>query len=525
MVPEAAHPPGAGAAHLRVVRPGEALDLGDHPGPYGPGILVEADGLRAGRLGYLVSHAAGRPTVMPVAQVRGDRLEASLDLRAPASDERPLERDELDDALAAAGVVHGLDVHRVDAAWRIFTVRGELLRPMWVARGEAPVPGRPERIDWAPEVDPTSELEEGEDGRIDFHMQSSVRNLAAGQVLGVFVPGGEARSGRGVDGVEVELTDDTKPVAMRLGRNVEAREQEDGTVLLVAEIDGVLVLERGMPSVSDVLHVDGDVDYGVGNIDATGTVIITGSVRRGFEVRARDDVIVHGVVEGASIHAGGLVDLRKGLIGDEEASVTAGRGLRLLYAQNAKVACRGDIELLDADMGSELTCSGALLATQGRGRLRGGRYRAGHGIRARELGSELGAHTIVEAGVDVLLEEERAELTAALEACRVSQRGGRAKGLRGGPGRQGKAKIGAGRAADRGRERDLARRERELLAAIAALPAPPPQDPVPSITASGQVHFGVEVVLRGVRLRPGETTGGRCFTLDPQTQTIESDHP
>mgnify|MGYP003884863173 CR=1 FL=1 len=205
MVPEAAHPPGAGAAHLRVVRPGEALDLGDHPGPYGPGILVEADGLRAGRLGYLVSHAAGRPTVMPVAQVRGDRLEASLDLRAPASDERPLERDELDDALAAAGVVHGLDVHRVDAAWRIFTVRGELLRPMWVARGEAPVPGRPERIDWAPEVDPTSELEEGEDGRIDFHMQSSVRNLAAGQVLGVFVPGGEARSGRGVDGVEVEL--------------------------------------------------------------------------------------------------------------------------------------------------------------------------------------------------------------------------------------------------------------------------------------------------------------------------------
>ena len=521
MTHDAAHPPEAAAAHLRVVRPGERLDLGGHPGPFGDGVEVTSDGPAAGVLGYLVHHGGGRPFVAPVVVVRGDRLEACLDLRAPAGDERELERAELEAALAAAGVAFGLEPNRVDAAWRIFSVRGEQLRPMWVARGRAPVPGRPERIDWAEGVDPEARFEEDAEGRVDFHRHSSVRNLSAGQVLGVFVPGGEPRPGVGIDGAEVALEDETKPLGMRIGRNVATVEQAGGSFLLKAEIDGVLVLEDGMPSVSDVLHLSGDVDYATGNVDATGTVIVEGSVRRGFVVRAKDDVVVHGVVEGGSIHAGGFVDLRKGLIGGEDARVFAGKGLRLLYAQNAEVSCRGDIELLDADMGSALTCSGELLATQGRGRLRGGTYRAARGIRARELGSELGAQTVVEAGADVLLEAERKDLTAALDTCRAAQREAGVRARRSGPGRG----VGPGRAADRGRERELARREQELLAAIAGLPEPPPLDPPASITASGQVHFGVEVVLRGVRLRPSETTGGRRFTFDPLTQTIESDQP
>ena len=499
------------------MRAGELLELAHHRGPLGPGIDKVSDGLRAARLGYLVHHAAGRPFVAPVVAVSADRVEAALDLRAPAGDEALLTREEVEEALAKAKVTAGLSSNRVDAAWRIFTVRGELLRPMWVARGKVPVPGRPSRIDWAMDLEARAVGEEDEHGRVDFHDRSSVRNLTAGDLIGHWIPGGVSEPGRGVDGSEVPVPESGKPKPLRVGRNVVTTELDEGWFELRAEVDGILVLEDGVPSVSKVLKIAGDVDFGTGNIEAEGSVVVAGAVRRGFTVRARDDVTVLGVVEGGSVHAGGQVNLEKGLIGDEEALVTSGGDARIRYAQNARVECRGDLELVDADMGSSLVCSGRLLATTGRGRLRGGTYSAGRGIRAQELGSELGAVTRVEAGIDHLLERERGEITVALDFCRSKLREAQArKGTRG---RQ------SGRRPDIKLLRELAVEEKCLVERLAGLPDAPPAEPPPFVLATQSVHFGVEVQLGGVLLRPAETTGGRRFTYDPANHSIETTKP
>ncbi len=139
------------------------------------------------------------------------------------------------------------------------------------------------------------------------------------------------------------------------------------------------------------------------------------------------------------------------------------------------------------------------------------------GICAQELGSELGALTQLEAGVDRLLERDRGAVTDALECCRSNLRSTRARKVI----RSGKS---TGRSVSK-QQRELAQEERRLVERLAELPALLAPDPPPSILASQRVHFGVEVMLGGVRHRPSESTGGRRFTFDQTTQSIEATKP
>jgi uncharacterized protein (DUF342 family) len=256
------------------------------------------------------------------------------------------------------------------------------------------------------------------------------------------------------------------------------------------------------------------VDYESGNIDVGGSLLIRGSVRAGFKVSACHCITVLGVAEGADLAAGGDMVLAKGLIGSEGTRVTVGGNLRVKYTQNADIICGGDVEILDADMGSKVVASGRIIAVQGRGRLRGGTYSAGSSISAKEIGSELGAITKLSCGVDEVAAAERKQTADLLNEISA--------GLQELKGLTDPSNSVAQRKADtkilqlENSQLALMARMKELKAAAEAAA----EGEQPFVRAKSQVYFGTQIEVLRVKLSPSKSTAGRRFTLDKEQGCI-----
>jgi uncharacterized protein (DUF342 family) len=187
-----------------------------------------------------------------------------------------------------------------------------------------------------------------------------------------------------------------------------------GTILsedrlhLYAEFDGNVIIKEGKLSVKEVFEVKGDVDYSVGNIDFIGAVIVHGSVREGFEVNAGGDLLVDGVVEGATLKSEGNMTIKIGVRGTGKATLTARGNINAGYIDQAKVRSGGNIAVAEAILHCDIGARGEVVAMGSKkGQIVGGTIRAGSEIICEVLGSEMGTRTDVVVGELPELVEER----------------------------------------------------------------------------------------------------------------------
>ena len=99
---------------------------------------------------------------------------------------------------------------------------------------------------------------------------------------------------------------------LRFGRNIRISEDK---CTIYSKVSGHVTLVDDMVMVSDVYRFPANVDSSTGDIDYKGTVEVTGNVTTGFAVKAEGDIIVNGVVEGATLISGGNIVLKRGMQG------------------------------------------------------------------------------------------------------------------------------------------------------------------------------------------------------------------
>lgn len=129
----------------------------------------------------------------------------------------------------------------------------------------------------------------------------------------------------------------------------------------VATSAGSVRLVNGKVSVDPILKVDGDLSYKVGNVDFEGAVRISGSVPNGFSVKASGDVTVAGSVKGATISAGGKVEVKSGIT--DGAEVEADGDVIATYIHQSKVRAGGDVRVRKEIIRSVVRSGGNLLAS------------------------------------------------------------------------------------------------------------------------------------------------------------------
>lgn len=274
-------------------------------------------------------------------------------------------------------------------------------------------------------------VQEGEDGRViehyprqlnksvkldergvaDYRALNYMQVINEGDAICDIIHPKAGVAGMRVDGVVAEPRAG-KAAIVPAGANTKI--SEDGTKLLAAK-NGHLEFDGNKFLVKLILDIPTDVDYNTGNIDYNGDVHIRGDVRGTFVVKATGNITIDGLVEAATVEAGGDVLISCGVLGDNNAMIKSGGNVRAKYIDNCVVYAAKSV-FADCIMSSQIYSDETVQVLSGRGAIIGGTVVAAHAIKSRIVGTESGRKTEIELGTLTYVKMEKGIDTAELKA-------------------------------------------------------------------------------------------------------------
>ncbi len=171
-------------------------------------------------------------------------------------------------------------------------------------------------------------------GSVDHRKLNYVQNVREGDVIARWeaIPAGEERN------YDPRFIHDHK--TFPLGRNCQIHPENPD--ILCAGATGYVFYLDGTINVKRVLNIRGDLDYHTGNIRFVNDIIIHGTVRSGFEVRA-ENIRVYENVNGATLLANKSLQVDGGIKGSKKADIRAKANVRVGFCENAVISSGRDI--------------------------------------------------------------------------------------------------------------------------------------------------------------------------------------
>ncbi|MCG5524226.1 FapA family protein [Ectothiorhodospira haloalkaliphila] len=338
-----------------------------------------------------------------VLKVDAKGLEASLHVEGPRGGS-PATVEQVLQVLAERGVTHGVDQDAILALLR----QPELAPDVAViARATAPVNGTdtvfeslvPEARERIPSID--------DRGRADYRDLGELVQVSPGTPLMRRHHATPGTPGLNLFGAPIPARDGReRSLATRL-RNVE-RDPEDPDLLRAAAAGMPVVVPNGV-MVEELLDVR-QVDLSSGHLNFEGSVRIRNDVADGMRVRSTGDIEVGGMVEGATLEAGGDVIIRHGVVGQLQhgevhqptAVIKAGGTVRARFMENARVEAATVVaqeQLVHCQVSAHQSVTVGATGAR-KGQIVGGQVRARELIECMLLGSPTSPHTVVMVGVD-----------------------------------------------------------------------------------------------------------------------------
>ncbi|ANX00684.1 hypothetical protein CSTERLE_03295 [Thermoclostridium stercorarium subsp. leptospartum DSM 9219] len=348
--------------------------------------------------------SAGIGTSVKVS-VSPDRMKAFILIKKSEQGENTPGINELLEELEKNGVVYGIkeDVLRKLAENPVYD------QDVLIAEGLAPVHGENGRINFLIDINKEKKPVIMEDGSVNYRDLDYIVSAQKDQKICEVIPPTPGIDGINVMGSIIKAVSG-KPARIVKGSNVYT--SEDGLSFYSA-INGQVKYENDKLSVFATYEVPADVDNSTGNINFVGSVFIRGNVLSGFTVEAGGDVEVFGVVEAATIKAGGNIILRRGMTGNNKGVLIAGGNIVARYIENSIVEAANDLKA-EAIMHSDVKCGNRLELGGRKGLLVGGITRVGREIDAKVIGSYLATNTVIEVGVDPNVRERYKVVKAEL---------------------------------------------------------------------------------------------------------------
>ncbi|MFH1538426.1 MAG: FapA family protein [bacterium] len=325
-------------------------------------------------------------------EVSRDHFTAYLHVSPDAGDDVAVK--EVLERAREMGIVHGI---KDDEKIQSFLDNIELYDYVFIiASGKPFTLGEDARIVFNFECDPRAvlEAEAGPSEDIDFRQIGAITSVNQGDVVAKRIPATQGEGGMTIFGQKLPGEWGTD-ITIEAGENVELADDKD----YIAKIGGAPFVSGGVIRVDPVTVIDGNVDYGTGNIEFAGTVVIKGSIMDGFDVRAGGDIIVENTIQMANVHAGGDVVVKRGILTRGKGAVVSSDGsVYARFIENSTVEAEGNVVVETAIMNSDVRANGSVVALNREGAIIGGQTLAFDRVAARVLGSTAHPKTYVQAG-------------------------------------------------------------------------------------------------------------------------------
>ncbi|MDE7266307.1 MAG: FapA family protein [Lachnospiraceae bacterium] len=246
------------------------------------------------------------------------------------------------------------------------------------------------------------------DGTVDYRSMSLVQNVTEGSKLAVYHPAVQGTSGRDVTGAfeKVTIYKELRPLSGRGVSNEKNPHEYYATMSGKIEYDGGNKL-----SIVEVYEVQGGCNYSNNAlVEFNGDVIIHGNVEAGVTIRAGKSLTVDGVVESATISAGGDVCLKRGMQGSGKGTITAGGNVFTEFLEYTKVDAAGSVQS-NVILNSQVESKGTVTLTGKKGLIAGGNVHAMMGVTCQNAGNSSEIKTGIHIGVLPELLDRRMEVS------------------------------------------------------------------------------------------------------------------
>lgn len=300
--------------------------------------------------------------------------------------------------LARKKVVHGIQFQAIE---RLAKNPSAVEFPLTIAKGRAPIKGTDGKIEYVFQFD--TEINREEDW--NFRDVMKIPSVTKGQKLATIKKPTAGKDGMDVTGSVIKALSGKKAVA-RAGKNVIFYEKDDS---FYAEEAGQFTISCNKLNVYPQYEVNETLSLKNGNLDFVGTIVIRGDVPTGFTVKAQGDVKIFGMVEAATVIAGGSIFISEGISGQGRGRLQAGENIRISYINQASVDAGKDLYVENSILHSECTANGHVYCQ--RGNIIGRSVSAGKTIEAKDIGTRLNTNTEIIFGVNKAISDRENTLS------------------------------------------------------------------------------------------------------------------
>lgn len=338
---------------------------------------------------------------MVVVTIATDRLSVKGRFYPPTEGGSLLTKDDIVSEMIKSGVKYGV----AEATIAAFLENRQYDESLIIAEATKQVEGSDAVVTYFFNTDLTQKPKVNEDGSVDFHHLDVISSVNAGDVLAELTPAVQGKPGIDVCGCLLRPVK-VKQRILRVGKNIKL--SEDG-LKAYSEVNGHATLEGDQIFVSNMYEVPANVDTSTGDIEYEGNVLVHGNVLAGFTIKAKGDIVVEGVVEGATLYAGGHIILKRGIQGMDRGILRANGNVISRFIESATVEAGGYVTA-DAIMHSNVSAKGDVTVEGKKGYITGGTIRSGTQVTARTIGSAMGTATNLEVGIEPAILAEYRDL-------------------------------------------------------------------------------------------------------------------
>lgn len=208
-----------------------------------------------------------------------------------------------------------------------------------------------------------------------------------------------------------------KPCSVKVGNNVVYREKDQS--FYAAETGQVIVSDREI-KVEEVYEIHETLSMRSGNVTFNGSIVIHGNVPTGYTLKADADIKVFGIVEGATLMAGGSIFVTEGMAGLKKGILQAGKDVHIGYVNQGNITSEGSIRVENSILHSECVARDHLYVKNGN--IIGGSTSTGKSVEAKNIGNRMNMKTSIMFGMNESIHktenellEQKKELDASLK--------------------------------------------------------------------------------------------------------------
>lgn len=327
---------------------------------------------------------------MMVFKISDDKMQAVCRFYPPSNNGNMMTAKDIVSELNFNGIKYGID----NDAIKGFIESKKYCTDYIFAVGKQVRNGRDAYIDYNFKTDLSTKPALKEDGSVDFFNLDLMNNISEGDLLATLHPEDLGESGIDVLN-EVVKPREVKHLKLSHGHNV--RLSADG-LKAFSEVSGHVMLVNGDIFVSNVYEV-ANVDASTGDIRYDGSVKVLGNINSNFTVRAKGNIEVNGVVEGATLVADGSIIVARGINGMGKGYIRAKGNIITKYVENATLISGGYIQS-EAIMHSKVSAKTEVNVDGRKGNIAASYVSAGESVTAKTLGSTMGTDTVIQLGID-----------------------------------------------------------------------------------------------------------------------------